>query len=177
MRLSNRGCLSKRGLGGTVLMCLCTVWNRRATRVNILVRLSASEVRWLAVFPAQYAECWPTEFVGAHSEAARAAIAGREYGKEEKNRQLSFKCMLPFGLLRGPEMVLSSSFCLNTPVMCTQSALSDSSKMCAFAICTSLFQLHNSCSTNDWLTTNSCFTNLITWGFRYMIIPFTVILL
>lgn len=147
MRLSKRGCLSKRGLGGTALMCLCTVWSKTTAKRNVLVRFLVAEERlqhfqlskWYLLRVLTHRVFGCTQRDSIYCEL------GGNMERKKKDKHLSFRFMFPFGLLRGPERVLSSSLWLSTPVTCTQTASSsDSFKMHAFATCTSPFRLHDS---------------------------------
>lgn len=102
---------------------------KQQTCKNECITEAFSSRRETAAFPAQYVVSpWCTD---PHAEGQQIVQKiGGNIERKKKDRDLSFGFMFPFGLLRGPQRVLSSSPRLSTPVTRTHTASSsDSFKM------------------------------------------------
>lgn len=103
-----------------------------------------SSRRKTAAFPAQYVMslwCPDPQSLWVHSEGQHVLHdLGGNMGRKKSKRDLSFRFMFLFDLLRCPKRVLSSCLQLSTPVMWSQpSSSSDPSKTHALATCASPF--------------------------------------
>lgn len=105
---------------------------------------TSSSRRETAAFPAQYVMspwCPDPQSLWVHSEGQHNMqdLEGK-MGRKKRKRDLSFRFMFLFDLLKCPKRVLSSCLWLSSPVTCTQPASSsDPFKTHALATCASSF--------------------------------------
>lgn len=180
MCLGKGGHLSKNGLRGTVVICPCTVWSRRNAKKECIADAFSSR-RETAAFPAQYVMapwCPDPQSWWVHSEGQhKMQDLGGNMGRKKRKKDLRFRFMFLFDLLRCPKRVLSSCLWLSSPVMCTQPASSsDPFKTHALATCASPFGLWQ--ILHYILHFKICFLkflkHFLTWSMRYMVIPCAV---